>query len=146
MFQQSRKVIIEQTGVIRDFIRNKRTSTISPSTQRVVNQLSAISATRKQPKLINLCNEDLIKHRTITNAWKLYNRKKKEKRMATLQKQYESIKNAMEDLKHTSPELYEAANKKETEKRFPIEMRVPTEYPPTKPWIYEYTHPSEREK
>lgn len=126
------------SSVWKTFVRGKKKTTLSPSTQKVVNQLSALSASRKQPKLINLCKEDLIKHLTITNAWKVYQRKKQEKKTAQLKKQYESIYNAMEDLKVSSPELFEAANAPERKKRFPLEMRVPTEYPANKPWVYNY--------
>lgn len=121
------------------FTRGKKTTTLNASTQKVVNQLSALSASRKQPKLLNLCNEDLIKHQTIVNAWKLFQRKKKASRTSQLRKQYLSIRNAMEDLKQTSPELYEAANHPEPAKRFPLEMRAPTDYPPNQAWVYNYS-------
>lgn len=133
------KNISASSPLLRIFIRGKKKTTLSPSTQKIVNQLSALSASRKQPKLINLCNEDLIKHQTITNAWKVYQRKKQQKKTEQLRKQYESIYNAMEDLKVSSPELFEVANIAEPNKRFPLEMRVPSEYPANKPWIYNYS-------
>lgn len=133
-----RQISRSAAAIQREFIRGKRTSTLTASTQKVVNQLSALSASKKQPKLLNLCSEDLIKHRTITNAWHLYQRKKENKRKEQLQKQYESIYTAMEDLKQESPQLYETANAPEPAKRYPIEMRIPTEYPPTIPWIAKY--------
>lgn len=120
------------------FIRGKKKSVVNPSTQKVVNQLSAISASRKQPKLLKLCPEDLIKHKTITNAWRVFTRKQEDKREAQLAKQYESISNAMEELKEVSPELYAEANKKER-MRFPLELRVPTDFPANKPWVYNYS-------
>ncbi|CAK9435768.1 mitochondrial 54S ribosomal protein mL40 [Lodderomyces beijingensis] len=124
---------------------------VSPATQKIVNQLSILSASKKQPKLLTLCNEDLVKHRTIMNAWKLVQQKKQQHREQQLQLQYQSIHDAMEDLKMVSPELYSAAGgdgKVDTGAskkfaRFPIEMRVPTDFPPTKPWIYEYSPKSE---
>lgn len=125
--------------LLKTFVRGKKKTTLSASTQKVVNQLSALSASRKQPKLLNLCSEDLIKHKTITNAWKLYQRKQQQKRTEQLNKQYESIYNAMEDLKQHSPQLYEHANAVEKKKRFPLEMRVPTEYPANSPWTYNYS-------
>lgn len=120
-------------------VRSKVT-TVSPETQRVVNQLSVLSASKKQPKVLRLCKEDLIKHQTITNAWKVFKRKNEEKRHEQLVKQYESIKTAMNELKDVSPELFEAANKKEPV-RFPVDMRIPTEYPPNKPWVSYYSKP-----
>lgn len=138
MFSQGR-VGSSTVLLLKTFVRGKKKTTLSASTQKVVNQLSALSASRKQPKLLNLCSEDLIKHRTITNAWKLYLRKQQEKRVDQLTKQHESIYNAMEDLKQNSPQLFEFANATEKKKRFPLEMRVPTEYPPNKPWTYNYS-------
>lgn len=124
-------------GVMKTIVRGKKKSSMNPSTQKVVNQLSALSASRKQPKVLNLCNEDIIKHRTIVNAWKLYKSKQERVKQEQLRKQFESIQNAMEDLKNTSPELYELANTQET-KRWPLQMRVPTDFPANKPWVYNY--------
>lgn len=125
-------------AVARTFSRGKQQSALNASTQKVVNQLSALSASRKQPKLLRLCNEDLVKHKTITNAWKVYTRQQHAKRADQLQKQYQSIKTAMTELKELSPELFDAASKPEKKKRFPLEMRVPTDYPPNKPWVYNF--------
>ncbi|KAF3985300.1 hypothetical protein FT663_01090 [Candidozyma haemuli var. vulneris] len=123
----------------RTFVRSKVT-TVSPDTQKVVNQLSVLSASKKQPKVLKLCQEDLVKHQTITNAWRLFKRKNNEKRHQQLAKQYESIKTAMSELKEVSPELFEIANKKEPV-RFPVDFRIPTDYPPNKPWVTYYSKP-----
>ncbi|KAF8000387.1 hypothetical protein OXX80_004589 [Metschnikowia pulcherrima] len=120
------------------FVRGKKTTGVTASTQKVVNQLSALSASKKQPKLLKLCAEDLIKHKTITNAWRLFSRKQKDKHMDQLKKQFHSIKTAMDELKALSPELYEAANAPEHMKRFPLDMKVPTDYPANQPWVYSY--------
>ncbi|EER32740.1 conserved hypothetical protein [Candida tropicalis MYA-3404] len=128
-------------SIFKIFTRGKRvTSTLNVATQKIVNQLSVLSASRKQPKLLRLCKEDIIKHKTIMNAWKLLKRRRVTKQMDQLSKQYNSIQNAMEDLKTTSPQLYQAANAKDNKRftTFPIEMRVPTDFPPNKPWIYNY--------
>ncbi|KAI5950398.1 hypothetical protein CANMA_005326 [Candida margitis] len=145
MFSISRSRIANLAQSTLTFMRFKRQSTganqLNASTQKIVNQLSVLSASRKQPQLLRLCNEDLIKHRTIMNAWKLLQRKKQQKQQHQLNLQYKSIRNAMEDLKQTSPALFEMANAKTKLKftTFPIEMRVPTDYPPTKPWVYAYS-------
>lgn len=122
----------------RSFVRGKKDAVVNAPTQRVVNQLLALSASRKQPKLLKLCREDLIKHRTITNAWKVFQRRKEERRREQLEQQYESIRTAMETLKQTSPELYAAASKRDKKVRFPLELRVPTDYPANSPWVYNY--------
>ncbi|KAI3406844.2 hypothetical protein KGF56_000450 [Candida oxycetoniae] len=162
MLSQSKIKITDRSLILQPlkvFARFKRQSArneqvpLSSATQKIVNQLSVLSASRKQPKLLRLCNEDLIKHRTIMNAWKLFKQKQQQKQTEQLRLQYESIYNAMEDLKMTSPELFKAAgggkvelepNSAKNSKKFttfPLEMRVPTDYPPNKPWIYAYTPP-----
>lgn len=134
-----------QAAAARIFTRTKasKNDQVSPATQRVVNQLSVLSASRKQPKVLSLCKEDLVKHRTITNAWNIFQRKQADQRHEQLCKQYDSIKEAMEQLKQLSPELYEAA-KLERPKFFPVDVRLPTDYPPTKPWVYNYAGPSSK--
>lgn len=121
-----------------------RINSVNASTQRVVNQLSALSASKKQPKLLNLCKEDLVKHKTISNAWQVYQRKLYQKRNSQLQAQYKSIHEAMEDLKQTSPQLFELANAPEKKKKFPMDMRLPTEFPANKPWVYNYERSQKR--
>ncbi|EGW30909.1 uncharacterized protein SPAPADRAFT_62821 [Spathaspora passalidarum NRRL Y-27907] len=133
------------SGVL-TFIRGKRISATNPATERIVQQLSVLAAGRKQPKLLNLSNEDIVKHRTIMSAWKLFTRKKKRAEQEQLNQQYESICNAMNDLKETSPALFELASHKEKRLRFPLEMRFPTEYPPNRPWVYNFTGPVKKRK
>lgn len=134
---------IPRISLARMFIRGKKVSTVSPSTQKVVNQLSAISASRKQPKLLKLCKEDLIKHNSITNAWTIFKRKEEAKRQDQLDKQFASIRTALDELKSISPELFEEAVKPET-KRFPLELRVPTDFPANKPWVYSVAKPAKK--
>lgn len=118
------------------FARGKKTLSVNAATQKVVNQLSALSASRKQPKLLLLCAEDLVKHKAITNAWKIFTRKADHKRQQQLEKQFASIKQAMDEIEQASPELYSAALK--PQKRFPLELRVPTQYPANQPWTYNF--------
>ncbi|TID23858.1 hypothetical protein CANINC_003150 [Pichia inconspicua] len=115
-----------------------RHSSLNPQQEKVVNQLSVLSAGRKQPKLLKLCNEDYIKHRTVMRAWALVRSNKKKRMQESLRKQYESMEEAAEELKKLSPQLYEIANQHQYGKRFPIELRVPTQYPPRQIWFYDY--------
>lgn len=111
-------------------------STVNASTQRVVNQLSALSASRKQPKILKLSQEDLIKHKTIENAWSVYNSRRDRIREQQLQKQYKLIENAMTKLKELSPTLFQMTKVKKD--YYPLDMRVPTDYPANEPWVYNY--------
>lgn len=122
------------------FIRGKRTKSkggLAPVAQRVITQLSVMSASRKQPKLLKLSREDFIKHQTIQRCWATYQAELREKRNEQLKLQYKSVKKAMNLLEELDPKLFEAANAEEPNKRFPMELRVPTEYPPNKIWHYE---------
>ena len=123
------------------FVRGKRTKSkgsLSPAVQRVITQLSVMSAGRKQPKMLKLSREDLIKHQTIQNCWSLYQKELREKRNEKLRLQYKSAAKAMDLLQELDPELFEAANASEAGKRFPLELKVPTEYPPNQVWYYNY--------
>lgn len=123
------------------FTRGKRTKSkgsLNPLAQRVVTQLSVLSASRKQPKLLKLSREDLVKHQVIQNCWSMYQKDLREKRNEQLKLQYKSTANAMSLLEQIDAELFAEANKKEDGKRFPLELRVPTEYPPNKVWYYNY--------
>lgn len=119
-------------------VRTKSKGGLPPAAQRVVTQLSVMSASRKQPKLLKLSSEDFIKHQTIQRCWSTYQAELRAKRNEQLKLQYKSAKNSMDLLQQLSPELFEAANAPEHGKRFPLELKVPTEFPPTKIWYGEY--------
>ncbi|KAL6950012.1 hypothetical protein ACO0QE_000681 [Hanseniaspora vineae] len=122
------------------FVRYKRTKgkELSSNVKKAITQMSVLSANRKQPKRLKLCPEDLIKHETIQRCWAEYQRDVRAERNQRLEAQYASMDEAMSVLQQLSPELYEAANKKDMKHRFPKEFRIPTEYPPNKIWYYEY--------
>ncbi|ODQ77070.1 hypothetical protein BABINDRAFT_42401 [Babjeviella inositovora NRRL Y-12698] len=137
------------TGVNFQFTRGKRNKanrTRSPATERVLTQLKMISQRRKQPKLLQVCQEDHIRHETITTAFKLYRQEINANRAKLLLKQYESIKYAMEDLEQINSYLFHEANTNQKGKRFDLEMRIPTEYPPNQIWLHDYTPAEVAEK
>lgn len=117
---------------------NKNGSEISPQMQRVVTQLSVMSARKKQPKMLKLSNEDLIKHQTIETAWSIYQDKLNGQRTSKLKKQYFAIEEAMNKLRQINPKLFEKCNIDESGKFFPMELRIPTDYPPREIWHYNY--------
>lgn len=130
-----------KTSVVRRLqqCRMKRSKAgLSPETHRVVTQLSVMSAGRKMPRMLKLCNEDYIKHKTIMSAWSLKRKQKKYDEECMLKEQYQSMKEACEDLAKVSPKLFAKANEHEYGKRFPLEMRVPTDFPPRQVWYYDY--------
>ncbi|QLL30790.1 hypothetical protein HG536_0A06050 [Torulaspora globosa] len=119
-------------------VRTKSKGGLPPAAQRVVTQLSVMSASRKQPRLLKLSREDLIKHQTIQRCWSTYQADLRAKRNEQLKLQYKSTQKAMDILEELSPELFQAANAPEHAKRFPMELKVPTEFPPRKIWHYDY--------
>lgn len=118
--------------------KSKNSSGITPQTQRIITQLSVLSARKKQPKMLKLSKEDLIKHQTIQTAWKTYQDILKQERQESLKLQYNKIDEAMNVLQEVSPKLYKQANVDESGKIFPMELRVPTDFPPRKIWYHEY--------
>lgn len=138
---QSLKAVTKDSFGPIQFVRGKRTKSkdaLSPTTQRAITQLSVLSAARKQPRRLKICQEDYIKHIVVTKAWSLLVKQQEAARQHNLQEQYTIIKHANQDLKKTSPQLYEQANSVEKSKRFALEMRVPSEFPPSKVWFHEY--------
>ncbi|KAG0681900.1 39S ribosomal protein L28, mitochondrial [Pichia californica] len=111
---------------------------LNPQLERIVNQLSVMSAARKQPRLLKLCDEDYIKHRTVMKAWSLYRKNKIEHNESLLEKQYQSMNEAAAELQSINPKLYEIANEHQFGKRFPLEIRTPTDFPPRQIWFYDY--------
>lgn len=64
----SRKNALKVVQPSLNFVRGKRTKSkggLNPQAQRIITQLSVMSASRKQPKLLKLSREDLIKHDMI---------------------------------------------------------------------------------
>ncbi|GME70027.1 unnamed protein product [[Candida] boidinii] len=143
--QVTRLPVSKQQATLQ-FVRGKRTKGVDPAVQRIITQLSVMSAARKQPKMLKLCNEDYVKHQTISKAWSLIRKEKKARNSELLSKQLDSIKIANEDLKNISPKLFESANQTEWGKRFPLELRVPTEFPPRQLWYYDYVPTVNQEK
>ncbi|ODQ67821.1 hypothetical protein NADFUDRAFT_80969 [Nadsonia fulvescens var. elongata DSM 6958] len=135
------------------FVRFARTSAkkknrgeLSASQVRQKNLLSAVSGARKVPRKLDMCVEDLIRHNTVTRAWALYQKEIRDKRAQNLERQYRMIDEACDALKSAGDRnLYNKATKREFGKRFPMELRVPTDTPPKIVWQYEWS-PEEKEK
>lgn len=124
-----------------EFSRGARSkASTSAGTKRIINQLSAMSASKKQPRVLKLCKEDLVRHQVVSKAWALYQKEKRDALNNKLESQYHKIKNAMDDLKDTNADLYAGSNAKEVGKRFSLELRAPTDFPPTEVWNHKFKH------
>ncbi|CAI8505860.1 hypothetical protein ACO0OL_001078 [Hanseniaspora opuntiae] len=85
----------------------------------------------------SLNKEDYLKHRMIERYRTLHLNKQHLARQEQLEKQYGSMKEAMDAMQRLYPDLH-AQSHNDKNKRFPVEYRVPTEHPPTKVWEYDY--------
>lgn len=123
-----------------EFVRYKRTKLgkkgLAANVVKLITQLSVMSASRKQPKLLKLCKEDIIKHEVISKLWSLLQKKQSQSQLENLQKQESLIREAGEELLQVSEPLSRLIGKNHGQ-RFSLELRIPTRYPPRKLWNYE---------
>lgn len=94
-------------------------------------------------------------HETITRAWQLHERHRREAHAAELSRKYNAMRSALSLLEETSPRLYREATEgrkfqnvdqsRATNARLegivPREMRVPTERPGAQLWDHEWKAP-----
>lgn len=132
------------------FVRGKRTKAGAPAgaaaLQRVVTQLSVLSASRKQPKRLKLAKEDLIKHQTVERAWRLFQARRASARAHQLRSQHDAIAEAMRTLRELDPALYSrtcaaARDIPARDALFPLDLKTPTDFPPRTLWHYKFTRP-----
>lgn len=120
------------------FSRGKKTrGAASAGTKRIVTQLSVLSASKKQPRLLKLSNSDIVRHQTVSNAWSVYQRQLRELLAEKLRKQHQALVASLDDLKQHHPQLYQAT-KYEKGQRGSLELRAPAEYPADEVWNKNY--------
>ncbi|KAF3909659.1 hypothetical protein AA313_de0207709 [Arthrobotrys entomopaga] len=71
-----------------------------------------------------------LRHWTIKQAWLLFKHKQKRERELELERQYNKIHDACEELKRCDERLYRIATDRKGVGTFPMEMRIPTDTPP----------------
>ncbi|KAF3927767.1 hypothetical protein ABW21_db0209497 [Orbilia brochopaga] len=71
-----------------------------------------------------------LRHWTIQQAWLLYKHKLKRERELELERQYNKIHEACEELKRVDERLFRIATDRKGVGTFPIDMRIPTDTPP----------------
>jgi len=84
--------------------------------------------------------QDSIRHETIHRAWMLFRQRARRAKLARLQALQDSIHRTLMELRATDENLYNIAvsGTRETEKRFPLVMRIPTHTLPLKRWNYSW--------
>ena len=86
------------------------------------------------PRPLKFGTMRMLRHWTIHRAWQLVKRKERQARHDELQRQYDSIREAVEELGRTDERLQRIALSKKGQGTFPIELRIPTDTPAIKGW------------
>ncbi|KAF3917805.1 hypothetical protein ABW20_dc0104463 [Dactylellina cionopaga] len=85
-----------------------------------------------------------LRHWTIQQAWLLFKHKQKEQRELELERQYNKIHEACEELKRCDERLFRIATDRKGVGTFPVEMRIPTDTPPRGGFNEEWRRPKEK--
>lgn len=120
-------------------VRGKRTQKLAPGASRIITMLSVLSARKKQPRRLKLCREDLIRHQTVQAAYRLFMRDARLEQTEKLRAQHANMVEACTELEKLDYDLFKSATEREKGKRFPIELRVPTDTPPRTQWREDWT-------
>ena len=90
---------------------------------------------------LKLNPQDQIRHETIHRAWLLFQSRRRREKMRRLSMLHKSLVQTMKLLRETDEYLYGMAvsGSRETEKRFPLVMRIPTNTLPSPWWNYKWT-------
>ncbi|KAF8468965.1 mitochondrial ribosomal protein L28-domain-containing protein [Kalaharituber pfeilii] len=88
------------------------------------------------PRPLKFGTMRMLRHWTIHRAWQLYQRKLRTQRELELERQYNKIRDACEELARTDQRLFRIATAKKGVGYFPVEMRIPTDTPSREGWNY----------
>ncbi|KAF8245284.1 hypothetical protein K440DRAFT_634806 [Wilcoxina mikolae CBS 423.85] len=90
------------------------------------------------PRPLKFGTMRMLRHWTIHRAWQLFKNAERVARERELERQYNKIRDACEELAKTDERLYRVALGKKEVGTFPIELRIPTDTPPRKGWNHEW--------
>ncbi|RYO81668.1 hypothetical protein DL766_005718 [Monosporascus sp. MC13-8B] len=127
--------------------RKKKKGGVEPDA-RIINLKSSMP--RKVPAPLRFARNRYLRHWTIHRAWLLFQRKERERREKELNRMYQSMHNACEELRKTSGPgtrdegyLYRVAMEKKSlygHNGIPIDYaRAQTETPAREPWNHGWT-------
>ncbi|KAI3318278.1 hypothetical protein HD806DRAFT_540359 [Xylariaceae sp. AK1471] len=144
---QARSVVPAKGGKKQQKKKRKGKGTEGPD-PRIVNLKSSMS--RAVPAPLRFARNRALRHWTIHRAWMLYQRKERERQAHELERMYQSMHNACEELRNTSGPgtreegyLYRVAMEKHGlygHNAVPIEYARPqTETPARQAWNHEWT-------
>ncbi|ORZ13964.1 mitochondrial ribosomal protein L28-domain-containing protein [Absidia repens] len=133
----------------RQSIRLVSTQSSGPSSSSQNNGDTRIETIRRvlfespqRPTIALMEGEALEQHDTITRAWKLHTMRERERKQRTLEKQFQSMHQAMNELEKTSDRLFKGAMVKSRHITYPIQAKLPTETPSAQGWDYAYKAPT----
>lgn len=85
-----------------------------------------------------------LRHWTIMQAWQRFKHNQKKERELELERQYNKIHEACEELKKVDERLFRVATDRKGVGYFPAEMRIPTDTPPRGGFNEEWKRPKEK--
>ncbi|KAH8146452.1 uncharacterized protein LAJ45_09398 [Morchella importuna] len=91
------------------------------------------------PRPLRFGTMRMLRHWAIHRAWQIYKRNMRRAREGELERQYNKIKEACEELRRTDLRLFRIAVSKKGVGVPPIEMRIPTDTPPMRGWNHGWT-------
>ena len=84
-----------------------------------------------------------LRHWAIYRAWQLHKNKLKRERDLELERQWNKIRDACEELRLHDTRLFEIATNIKGTGMFPIDLRIPTDTPPKHGFNEKWTRPEE---
>lgn len=91
------------------------------------------------PRPLKFGTMRMLRHWTIHRAWQLFKRNERMSRERELERQYNKIREACEELARTDGRLYRVSLSKKDIGTFPIDIRIPTDTPGARGWNYGWT-------
>ncbi|EEB09296.1 ribosomal protein subunit L28 [Schizosaccharomyces japonicus yFS275] len=102
----------------------------TPKTDAVFDMLRRILYESPGRKPIPMDTAALRRHEYISLAWNLSRQEKRCQQSLQLRKQYQEMQRSCQELYEISRVLFDKAMAEPKERRFPVDMRIPTETPP----------------
>ncbi|EPS37612.1 hypothetical protein H072_8701 [Dactylellina haptotyla CBS 200.50] len=125
----------------RSYARKRKTKGDKDPKIEMINYTLAHPIGGRPFKLSHMRN---LRHWTIQQAWLLFKHKQKKQRELELERQYNKIHDACEELKRCDERLYRIATDRKGVGTFPMEMRIPTDTPPRGGFNEAWKRPKEK--
>ncbi|KAL7270461.1 hypothetical protein RUND412_006832 [Rhizina undulata] len=121
-------------GAAKVFVRGFAKKSKKPAGDSRVRMIRYALWHPRTPRPLKFGTMRMLRHWTIHRAWILFRLQERISRERELERQYNKIRDACEELAKTDGRLYRIALSKKEVGTFPIEMRIPTHTPPRAGW------------